>query len=180
MSNRLIARRYARALAGVAGDLDGLVRIRKDLAAVVSAVRVNADLRRLVLYPLLTPEQKISALDAVLAASGASTIIRRFFSVLTRATRLNLIYDLSSAFDEIVDERMGVVEAIVRTSQVMSESQFETLTEVLSTITGKKVRINWQQDFSIIGGIKVQIGSTVYDASIKGQLSLIKAKLVLV
>jgi F-type H+-transporting ATPase subunit delta len=180
VSNRLIARRYAKALAGIAENLDSLVQIQQELATVVSAVDSNADLRRLISHPLFTPTQKVKTLDAILVASGASAILRKFFSVVARATRLNLIYELSSVFNEIVDERMGIVEASVKTAQPMSKSQFVALTEVLSSLTGKKVRINWCQDCSILGGVKVQIGSIIYDASIKGQLSLVKAKLVLV
>lgn len=180
MSNRLIARRYAKALAEIAEDTDSLVQIQQELATVASAVDASADLRHLVSYPLFTPIQKVEALDAILAVSGASATVRKFFSVVARAMRLNLIYELSSVFNEIVNERMGIVEASVQTAQPMSESQFVTLTGVLSNLTGKQVRIKWHQDCSIIGGVKVQIGSTIYDASIKGQLSLIKAKLVLV
>jgi len=180
VSNRLIARRYAKALAGIAEELDGLISIQQELAFVVSMVDTNADFKRLILHPLFTPAQRSKALDAVLVASGASATIRNFFNVVARAMRLNLIYELSSVFDEIVDERMGVIEASVQTTQLMSESQFAALTGILSKLTCKKIRINWRKDCSLIGGVKVQIGSVIYDASIKGQLSLIKAKLVLV
>jgi F-type H+-transporting ATPase subunit delta len=180
VSNRLIARRYAKALAGIAENLDDLIQIQRELAVVASAVKVNTDLRRLVSHSLLTPMQKMTALDAILVVSGASVTIRNFFSVVARAARLNLISELSSVFDEIVDERTGTVVARIQTAHPVSESQFVNLEEVLSSLTGKKIKINWHQDRSIIGGVKIQIGSTVYDASIKGQLSLVKAKLVLV
>ena len=180
MSNRLIAQRYAKALAGTVDNIDSLVKIQGELAAVVSAVDASSDLRRLISYPLFTPTQKAKVLNDILVTSGASATVCNFFSVVARATRLNLIHELSSVFDEIVNERMGVVEASVQTAEPMSESQFMVLTRVLSNLTGKKVRINWYQDCSIIGGVKIQIGSKIYDASVKGQLSLIKAKLVLV
>ena len=179
MSNLLIARRYAKALAGVAEGLDGLVQIQQELAAVVSAAKDNADLKFLISYQLLTPAQKAAALDAILVASGGSDTIRKFFRVVIQSMRLNLVYELSNAFNEVVNERMGIVEANVYTAQPMSTSQFTALTEVLSNLTGKQVRINWHQDCSIIGGVRVQVGSTIYDASLKGQLSLIKSKLVL-
>jgi len=178
VSKRLVALRYAKALAGIAQDQDTLLRTRDELAAVTALVRGNADLERLAFYPLLAPAVKARALDAVLAAAGIGATVRRFFGVVAGAARLDLVYELSAAFDELVDERMGVVEASVRTAQPLSAAQTEALTRALARRTGKTVKLQWRQDPSILGGVKAQIGSTVYDASIQGQLRLLKARLL--
>ena len=178
MSKRLVALRYAKALAGIAQDQDTLLRTRDELAAVTALVRGNADLERLAFYPLLAPAVKARALDAVLAAAGIGATVRRFFGVVAGAARLDLVYELSAAFDELVDERMGVVEASVRTAQPLSAAQTEALTRALARRTGKTVKLRWRQDPSILGGVKAQVGSTVYDASIQGQLRLLKARLL--
>ena len=178
MSKRLVARRYAKALAGIAQDQDSLLQTQAELAAVTALVRGNADLERLAFYPLLAPALKAKALDAVLAAAGISATVRRFFGVVAGAARLDLVYELASAFDELVDERMGVVEASVQTAQPLSAAQAEALTRALARRTGKTVKLQWRQDPSILGGVKAQVGSTVYDASIQGQLRLLKARLL--
>ncbi len=178
MSNRLVARRYAKALAGIAEDQGSLDQTRKELAAVVDLVRGNADLERLAFYPLLAPSLKARALDAVLAAEGVSDTVRRFFGVVAGAARLNLIYELAAAFDELVDEHLGVVEASVQSAQPLTEPQSAALVAALGRRTGKTVKLNWRQDPSILGGVKAQIGSTVYDASLKGQLRLLQARLL--
>lgn len=178
MSNRLIARRYAKALAGIAEDQDSLVQTRAELAGVAALVRGNADLQRLAFYPLLAPSLKAKALDAVLAAGGVSATVRRFFGVVAGAARLNLIYDLAAAFDELVDERLGVVQASVQTAQPLTGPQSAALAAALGRRTGKTVKLVWRQDPSLLGGVKAQIGSTVYDASLKGQLRLLQARLL--
>jgi len=178
VSNRLVAMRYAKALAGIAEDQGTLVKVQKELAAVAALVRGNADLERLAFYPLLAPAQKAAALDAVLAAQGVSDTLRRFFGVVAGAARLNLVYELAKAFDELVDERLGVVEAIVETAQPLSMTQNEALAAALSRRTGKTVKLKWRQDASMLGGVRAQIGSTVYDASLKGQLRLLQARLL--
>ena len=178
MSNRLVARRYAKALAGIAEDQGTLVQVRAELAAITALVRANPDLERLAFYPLLAPALKARALDAVLEAQGASPTVRRFFGVVAGAARLNLIYDLASAFDELVDERLGVVEAAVQTAQPLTAPQSEALAAALSRRTGKTVKLNWRQDPAMLGGVRAQVGSTVYDASLKGQLRLLQARLL--
>ena len=178
MSHRLVARRYAKALAGIAEDQDALLKLQQELAAVTELVRGNADLQRLAFYPLLAPSLKAKALDAVLEAAGISITVRRFYGVVAGAARLDLVYELAAAFDQLVDERMGVVEASVETAQPLSEPQAAALTEALARRTGKTVKLKWRQDPSMLGGVKAQIGSTVYDASLKGQLRLLKAQLL--
>lgn len=178
MSHRLVARRYAKALAGIAEDQGSLVKTQQELAAVAGLVRSNPDLERLAFYPLLAPSQKAAALDAVLAAAGVSDTLRKFFRVVATAARLDLIYDLSAAFDELVDERTGVVGATVGTAQPLSEAQRSALATALAHRTGKTVKLDLRQDPALLGGVKVQVGSTVYDASLQGQLRQLKARLL--
>lgn len=178
MSNRLVAMRYAKALAGIAEGRGSLVQTQRELAGVVALVRGNADLERLAFYPLLAPSQKAAALDAVLAAAGIGETLRRFFGVVAGAARLGLIFELSSAFDELVDERTGVVKATVQTAQPLSEAQNAALAAALGRRTGKTVKLNWRLDPSMLGGVKAQVGSTVYDATLKGQLRQLKARLL--
>jgi F-type H+-transporting ATPase subunit delta len=178
VSKRLIARRYAKALAGIAEDSGSLLDVQRELAAVAALVRGNPDLERLAFNPLLAPSQKARALDAILAAAGTSATVRSFFGVVAGAARLNLVYELAAAFDELVDLRMGIVEASVQTAQPLSAIQSAALQEALARRTGKTIKLNWRLEPSILGGVKAQVGSTVYDASIQGQLRLIKARLL--
>lgn len=178
MSKSLIARRYAKALAGIAQDQGNLQQTQAELAAVAALVRGNADLERLCFYPLLAPAQKAKALDAVLASAGVGATVRRFFGVVASAARLDLMFDLSTAFDELVDQRMGVVEASVQSAQPLSAAQAEALSSALARRTGKTVKLRWRQDPSLLGGVKAQVGSTVYDASILGQLRQLKQRLL--
>ena len=178
MSHRLVARRYAKALAGIAVEQGSLVEIQKELASVAALVRANPDLERLAFYPLLAPSQKAKAMDSVLEAGGYSATLRRFFAVVAGAARLDLVYELAAAFDELVDEQLGVVEASVETAQPLSKEQGDSLAAALSRRTGKTVKLKWRQDPSVLGGVVAQVGSTVYDASLKGQLRLLQARLL--
>jgi len=73
---------------------------------------------------------------------------------------------------------MGVVQAAVQTAQPLSGPQSATLAATLGRRTGKTVKLNWRQDAALLGGVKVQVGSTVYDASLQGQLRQLKARLL--
>lgn len=178
MSSRLTARRYAKALLQI-GDKQGNVpQLHQELDAVAAAVAANPDLSRLVASPLVLPTKKAAVFEAILAGAKVSATLRQFFRVVAEAGRLNLLSDLQRTFADLVDERAGVVEAHVASAQPLSEIQAKALVASLGARTGKTIRLSWSQDATLLGGLKVQIGSTVLDASIQGQLRQLKTQLL--
>jgi F-type H+-transporting ATPase subunit delta len=67
---------------------------------------------------------------------------------------------------------------MVHSSQPLSGTQTAALTASLAHRTGKTIRFRWQPDPAVLGGVRVQVGSTVYDASLQGQLRLLKTRLL--
>ena len=77
-----------------------------------------------------------------------------------------------------MDQRAGVVEAKVASAQPLSEAQAKALQAALAQRTGKSIRLVASQDPALLGGVKVQVGSTVFDASLQGRLRLLKQQLL--
>lgn len=178
MSNRLVARRYAAALVQIAAQQGRLQEVQAELDAVSSQVAAHADLRRLCFYPLLPPARKAAAMDAVLAAGGVSDLTRRFFRVLAEAARLGLVHEAAQAYRALVDQRLGIVEARVDAAHPLTDHQAGLLAEKLSARSGRTIRLQWRLVPSLLGGLKVQVGSTVYDASLLGRLNQLKSRLL--
>ena len=109
---------------------------------------------------------------------GVGLTLCNFFKVVAENARLNLIHEIESAFRELVDERAGVVEARVTTAQPLTDAQSKALQASLATRTGKSIRLVAAQDSTLLGGVKVQVGSTVFDASLQGRLRLLKQQLL--
>jgi F-type H+-transporting ATPase subunit delta len=178
MSARAVARRYAKALAGIGESQGTLQNLMQELDVIDALVRSHADLQRLVSFPIIAPSQRAAAFDAILEKAGASAMLRKFFTVVTQAARLSLLHDIVASFHELVDEKMGVVEAKVQSAQTLSDVQSSRLAASLASRTGKTIRIQWRQDPALLGGLRVQVGSTVYDASLQGRLRLLKSQLL--
>ncbi len=178
MSQRLTARRYAKALLEI-GDRQGNVpQLQQELETVAAAVAAHPDLERLVVSPLVLPRKKAEVFEAILSAAKVSQTLRRFFQVVAEAGRLNLLSEIRRTFAELVDERAGIVEARVASAQPLSAGQSQSLTAALARRTGKTVRLTWRQDPALLGGLTVQVGSTVLDASLQGQLRQLKTQLL--
>jgi F-type H+-transporting ATPase subunit delta len=178
VSSRLTARRYAKALLQIGDKQENVSVLQRELDTVAEAVAANPDLSRLVASPLVLPAKKAEIFEAILAAAKVSEPLRHFFRVVAGAGRLNLLPDLRRTFNELVDERAGIVEAKVASAQPLSEAQAEALRVSLAGRTGKTIRLSWHQDATLLGGVKVQVGSTVLDASLQGQLRQLKTQLL--
>ena len=178
MSSRLTARRYAKALVQIGEKQENVAQLHQELDTVAATVAANADLARLVASPLVLPTKKAEVFESILAAAKVSQTLRHFFRVVAEAGRLNLLADLQRTFADLVDERAGIVEARVSSAQPLSDTQSQALVASLGQRTGKTIRLSWSQDSALLGGLKVQVGSTILDASIQGQLRQLKTQLL--
>jgi F-type H+-transporting ATPase subunit delta len=178
VSSRLTARRYAKALLQIGDQQGNVPQLQDELESVAAAVASNSDLTRLVASPLVLPSKKAEVFEAILATAKVSQTLRHFFSVVAGAGRLNLLPDIRRTFADQVDERAGIVEAKVSSAQPLTDAQATALNTSLATRTGKTIRLTWQQDTSLLGGVKVQVGSTILDASLQGQLRQLKTQLL--
>ncbi|HXC16501.1 MAG TPA: ATP synthase F1 subunit delta [Holophagaceae bacterium] len=178
MSRYLIARRYAKVLLDLGEKAGSAPAVGQELDRIAALVTGNADLSRLAVSPMQTPKKKAIVFDAVLASADATDLLRRFFKVVAEAGRLDCTAAIRLAFHELADERAGIVEAKVASAQPLSDAQAQALSQALAKRTGKIVRLAFRQDPTLIGGLKVQVGSTVLDASLRGKLAQIKQQLL--
>lgn len=178
MSNRLVAKRYAKALLDIGITRGILPTLQKEMGDLDRLARSHPDLERLISAPLIAPSRKAAALEAILVQAGISQTTRRFLRAVAEGARLACFHDIVAAFDDLVDAHNGVLEASVTTAQPLSEAQARALTGRLSARTGAAVRLRWSHDAALLGGLKVQLGSTIFDASLQGQLQQLKARLL--
>jgi len=77
-----------------------------------------------------------------------------------------------------MNDRLGFAEADVTSARVLGDSEKQILEGEIAKLTGKRVRARYRQDASLLGGAVVQVGSTIYDGSVSGQLERIREQLV--
>ena len=90
--------------------------------------------------------------------------------LLVEYGRLALLPEVATAFEELKAQDEGVLEAEITAAAKPSDSEVKALVKRLETKFGKKIEASVKLDPEIIGGIKIVIGDTVIDASIRGQL----------
>lgn len=177
MSVETVARRYATALADVVIPKNEAARVQEELLAWESLIHENELLLEVFRNPTIAYEQKRKVLNELIDRSGVSSTTANFLQVLLRNQRITELAEINRKFATIIDERSGRVSARITTARPFPEETRQALAAKLSDITGRKVRLEFEMDDELIGGIVAQIRSTVYDGSIRGQLERAKERL---
>src|SRR5581483_4141599 len=175
-----VAFRYAQALADIV-MASGSALKPEDAVAQIRAVEAliweSSDLRAALETPAIPNSRKRAVMGQLLQRLGASPLIRNFLFVVIDHRRIALISEIREAFEHKLDERLGLVRAEVSSAAPLTPSQSAGLEAELSRLTGKRMRLRFKVDPSLVGGVVARIGSTVYDGSVRGELAELGKKL---
>ncbi len=170
--------RYAQALYDLAWDQRATDKVAADLAAFGSIVAQNADLQRLVRSPVFTADQQVGALDGILSKMEISGLAANFIKLTAVKRRLFAVESMIADFRKLYDSARGVTRARVTVAQPLSAEHLETLKTALAEISGgKSVDVDVKIDPAIIGGLVVQLGSSMVDGSLRTKLNAIRTKM---
>ncbi|MFZ0958805.1 MAG: ATP synthase F1 subunit delta [Candidatus Sulfotelmatobacter sp.] len=173
-----VASTYARAFADVvlSTKLDPQ-RATGELRRVAGLLAESSDLRRVWDNPAIPAEQKRGLLDAIAKRDGIEKVVRNLVAVLIDHRRVKYLDALIQQLEKELDARLGFAEAQITSVRELSDAEKRGLETHVAKVTGKKVRAKFGQDSSLLGGVVVRIGSTIYDGSVKGQLEKIREQI---
>lgn len=179
MADGSLARRYARALLEVAVEDNRVDGIARDLDTFVEVLDAGDGLlRRVMTNPGLTTLERRGVLDAVLGRLALSAHVANFLKLLTDKSRFAHLDEIVLAYRTMADEAANRVRATVVTARPLDGGMAARVQASLAATTGKQVVLTQQVDPTVLGGMVVHIGDTVYDASIRARLSSIEAALL--
>jgi F-type H+-transporting ATPase subunit delta len=177
LSIQTIARRYAGALADVIVERSEAEEVQKELGFWQAMIDENPDLREVFSNPTVSYEQKRKVLNELISRSQVRSTTANFLQVLLKNQRLTELAEINHRLEQVLNERAGVVAARVTTARPISLEIKETIQTKLRKLSGKQVRVDFETDNAIIGGLVTRIGSTIYDGSIRTQLELLATRL---
>jgi F-type H+-transporting ATPase subunit delta len=169
-----VGARYARALLDLAAETGALPAVEADVAALKAMLAASADLRTLVASPKFTLEEKSAGLAAVAARAGTCGTTRKFLGLLTANRRAAALPTVIETFERLAAARKGLVAAKVTTAAPLTPAQAKSLAAALANAIGREPQIETVVDPAILGGVKVRVGSRLYDASLKTKLDSLK------
>jgi F-type H+-transporting ATPase subunit delta len=181
MTLSAIASRYAAALADVVTASGSALRPEdalKELHAFAAVLSSSVELGRALESPSVPTSRKRAVVGRIADVLKLSRIARNFLFVLVDHRRIAQLSDILKTFELMLDERLGFARAEVASARDLDEGQRNALNGKLERMSGKRIRMRFTVDPSLIGGVVARIGSTVYDGSVRGQLTALGRRLV--
>src|SRR5689334_13991617 len=180
MTLSAVAARYANALADVVTGSGSTLNPQQALAelrAFEDVLRGSAELGNALVTPAVPGNRKRAVVGRIADTMKLSRITRNFLFVLIDHRRIASLTDIVRNFEEVIDARLGYAQAEVSSAAALNEVEQRALTAQLERLTGKRIKMRFSLDPSLIGGAVARIGSTVYDGSVRGQLAGIERRL---
>jgi len=169
--------RYARSLAEVVLEDNIEQKVTEDLATYSEIFRAVPALLDVFHSPAVPGQSKEKLLSELMLRYPVSAVASNFFRILLEHNRIRYFDNIREIYQKSINERKGIVTAAVTSAAPLSEQQVKALESRLSGITGKVVNVKPQTDSDLLGGIIVQMGSTIFDGSVRTQLAELKRRL---
>ena len=169
-----VGSRYAQALFDLASDEKQVAAVEADLKSLKKALAESRDLRVLVASPAFSAEDKGKALVAVAVKAKFAMTTVKFLGLLATNGRASELAAVIAGYEALSAKARGAISAQVTTAVALSAAQSKGVAAALRQALGKDPEIETRVDPAILGGIKVQVGSRLFDASLKSKLDSLK------
>jgi F-type H+-transporting ATPase subunit delta len=177
LSLQTVARRYASAIADVIIERREERQVQDEVQQWASIIEEHVQLREVFTNPTVAYDQKRQVLEELITRTRVRETTASFLRVLLKNQRLGELKEISVKLGQVLDDRSGVVAAVVTTARPLPENLKSNLEESLTASAGRRVRLSFATDESIIGGLVARIGSTIFDGSVQSQLERLAADL---
>ena len=166
--------RYARALFDLALESGRLDAVRADLKSLKAAWSESADLRRLVQSPLISAADQGKGLVAVAQKAKFNATTVNFLGLLAQNGRARDLTAVIAGFEALYAKHAGIVAAEVVSAQALTAAQIKAISTALTRALGQSPEVTARVDPALLGGLKVKVGSKLFDASLKTKLDQMK------
>ncbi|HEX7538686.1 MAG TPA: ATP synthase F1 subunit delta [Syntrophales bacterium] len=169
-----LAKRYARAFFDIAVEEGKIEDYGRELATFASLIVQNKALQEFLANPIFELKSKKNVIEELLGRTQISGRTANFLRLLVDKQRINFLGEIENAYREFMDKSLKKVRVSVKTPYPLTSELEGALKQRVAEMTGKEVEMTVEDDASLIGGLIVRVGDTMYDGSIKTQLGNIR------
>ena len=177
MSADRVAVRYAKAFVEALGEGNALAQV-EDFNKFCAMVAANAQLSGLFANVTVSAADKKAVVTALAAEASLPDLVKRFLTVVADNGRLGILAQIRAAVAHRLDQVRDVRAVTLTTATPPSEREVVLFNQSMEKLLGGGVRVRSQVDVALLGGAIAQVGSFVYDGSVRGQLNRLRAELV--
>ena len=172
------ANRYSLALFELASEASLLSKIEENSNAFLKLILDNKDFSSLLKDPTINRDTLITIIKKISENSNLEMLFVNFLNFLITKRRFFFIEQILNSFNKICSEKRGELKAEIKSAKELSQDEINKITEELSNSFKSKIKLNYNYDQSLIGGLVVQVGSVMIDTSIKNKLQQIENRMI--
>jgi F-type H+-transporting ATPase subunit delta len=172
------ANRYSLALYELAIESKELDVIEDHSSSIINLIVVNEDFRSLIKDPTNKKEDQLNVLKKISDQYKVNKLLTNFLGFLISKRRFFYVDKILKSFIETCSIKRGELKAELISAKKLNENEVNDIKEELTKNFNSKIKLNYTHDTSLIGGLIVQVGSTMVDTSIKNKLQQIENRMI--
>jgi ATP synthase F1 delta subunit len=169
-----LAQVYGRSLFEVAREQNKLDLLREQLGQFADAVKDNRDLELFFFSPYFSTKEKQAGLEKVL--DGADERLINFLSLLIENHRMPVIFRIRREYDRLWEQENRLLPVVLTSAVELDVQTTNSLSAQIGERTGRTVTLTTRVEPDILGGIVVQVGNSILDASIRNRLEQLRTQ----
>ncbi len=176
MSELIVAKRYAEALFQLGEQKNLTEQYIEEFRVIRTVFLENEQLYTFLKHPKVSNEEKKQFITTIF--NGVHQDVLHTLKLLIDKKRITIAPSMVDHFIAMVNDAKGIAEATVHSVRALTDEEQKTLAETFATRFNKKsVHLQNHVDQSIIGGLKIQVGNTIYDGTVRGKLDRMGRKI---
>ena len=172
------ANRYSLALYELASESSSLPIIEENSHAFLKLISNSEDFNNLIKDPTITRDNLNQVIEKITDNFSLEVLFKNFLSFLISKRRFFYVQKILKNFNEICSEKRGELKAEIKSAKNLTQDEINKITQELSNNFKSEIKLNYTHDQSLIGGLVVQIGSTMIDTTIKKKLQQIENRMI--
>ena len=172
------ANRYSLALYELSIESNSLNEIEDHAFSIIELIKECEDFRLLIKDPTNSKEDQINVLNKISENHKLNSLLTKFLIFLINKKRFFYVDRILKSFVETCSLKRGELKAELTSAKNLTDGEIGNIKEELTENFKSKIKLNYKYDKSLVGGLVLQIGSTMIDTSIKNKLQQIENKMV--
>jgi len=172
------ADRYSLALYELASENNVLSQVEDQALSILNLISSSRDFSNLIKDPTNSQDNLLKAINSFSNDNKLENLLKSFLSFLITKRRFFYVEQILKSFIETCSQKRGELKAEIKSAKKLSNDEISKITDELTKNFSSKIRLNYKHDESLIGGLVLQVGSTMVDTSIKNKLQSIENKMI--
>ena len=172
------AERYSLALYELASENNVLLQVEDQSSSILNLISSSKDFSNLIKDPTNNQDDLLKVISDISNNNKFESLLKSFLIFLVIKRRFFYVEQILKSFIETCSQKRGELKAELKSAKELSSDEISKITDELTKNFSSKIKLNYKHDESLIGGLVVQVGSTMVDTSIKSKLQQIENRMI--